>query len=146
MDGEATNENLNHEEETLLRSRTYVSSSIEESTTSENSRKKKKTPKGGDFDWSSIPKYLTTAKRPKNSPLKSFFLMIYLLYFRYTVELGISVLTYPEALIVNSLLGFLIFSVVNQGSRFIFNVFIWTWKLIKVFYWAYDNLGDEKSK
>lgn len=96
--------------------------------------------------WKNLPKFLITPQKLDRSVFKNFFLLIYLLYFRYTVEFGISVLTYPEAIAVNTILGFLLFSIVNQGSRFIFNAVIFLYKLARVVWWAYYHVDNAIMK
>lgn len=83
--------------------------------------------------------HMLIKKRPTGSTIKNFFLAIYLLYFRYSVETGVVSLTYPEAIFVNCIFGFLLFSLCNQGSRLIFSMCVWLYRFITCMFWAYEH-------
>lgn len=84
--------------------------------------------------------YFKSGRRPVNSPLRNFFLIVYLLYYRYTVEFGISVMTFAEAAVVNTLAVLIIFSSINQGSRLIFYSCKWLIRLARVMIWAFRHM------
>ena len=90
--------------------------------------------------------YLRMRRVASNSPVRNFVLIIYLLYFRYTVEFGISLLSYPEAFITNVILCIFFFSMVNQGSRLVFNIVLFLIRFVKVMVWALKNMDKVDIK
>ncbi|KAL6121845.1 hypothetical protein NUSPORA_01188 [Nucleospora cyclopteri] len=66
-------------------------------------------------------KLLLLHKKPTNSPVKNFLLVIYLLYYRYKVEFAISALTKNESIIVNTLVILLAYGIAKQFYLFVAN-------------------------
>lgn len=94
------------------------------------------------MSWKNLVMIAARKKKLKPSPIKHFYILIYFLYFRYKVEFGITLMTYPEAVITNTMLGFLVFSVINLGSRFVFNSFVRLWHILRCVVWAYSHMND----
>ena len=92
------------------------------------------------ISWESRSKMLLFKKKPTDSIMKNFGLIIYLLYYRYKVELGISVLTPTESFIVNIIILFFVFSIWNQGILFLFDTFMWSYKFIKSCLYVYNHM------
>ncbi|KAI4292029.1 hypothetical protein PAPHI01_1303 [Pancytospora philotis] len=96
------------------------------------------------LSWQNIMNVLHKKSRPKNSPLKHFIIMVYLLYLRYTAEFGITAMTYTEVLVFNVICFFTIFSIVNQGSRLIFFACVKLLYFLRCAYWAYTHRDEVK--
>jgi hypothetical protein len=91
-----------------------------------------------------IFKHMLVKKEVYSNPAKNFCLMIYLLLYRISLEIGISVLTPTEAVIMSVLYLVVIFSAVNQGSRVLFTVLKKACCLAADMLWIYMNLDEIK--
>lgn len=89
-------------------------------------------------------KHMLIKKEVYSNPAKNFCLMIYLLLYRISLEIGISILNPPEAVVVSTLYLIVIFSAVNQGSRLLFTTLKRMYYLTTDMVWIYSNL--EKIK
>lgn len=76
---------------------------------------------------------------------KDFCLMTYLLLYRISLELGISILTPAEAVVVSILYLVIAFSVVNQGTRLLLTVLKSAYCLAVDMAWIYMNLDRIRS-
>lgn len=96
----------------------------------------------------SVLKYETSAKLmlmkrpPSKFAIKNFFLVVYLLYYRYTVEFGISMMTFTETAIVNAVVAFLIYAVWKQGVSLLFHTLKFLWRVFKCAYWVYCHIDE----
>lgn len=93
------------------------------------------------MSWKNILRTTARKKRFEPSPIKHFYMLIYLLYFRYKVEFGITLMTYPEAIVTNMIVGFLVFSTINLGSRFLFSSLVWLWQFLRCIIWVYGHMS-----
>lgn len=90
----------------------------------------------------SIYKHMLMQKKVTSSPLKNFLMIVYFLYYRISLELGLCELTTTEAVIVDIFLLLIVFSLVNQGSRFIFGVFRKSMNFVWEAFWVYQHLDQ----
>lgn len=67
-----------------------------------------------------VYKHMIMKKKASNSTFKNFLLVIYFLYYRISIELGLCMLNNTEKLILTTIGLLIIFSIINQGSRIIF--------------------------
>jgi len=84
-------------------------------------------------------KYYVLKKHPFDSAWKNLGMSIYLLYFRYSVEMGVAVLTYPEAILMNFLLCYFIFALFNKGSRIFYQAVIFLLRIFYTYYQVYHS-------
>lgn len=89
--------------------------------------------------WESIINVIKR-RRAENSPVKHFMMLIYILYLRYSSEFGITLMTWPEAVIVNTIFAFLLFAVINQGSRLIFDSIVFMIRFARCMFWVYTHM------
>lgn len=85
-------------------------------------------------------KHMLMQKKVTNSILKNFFIMIYFMYYRISLEFGLVELSIPETIIVNSILLLILFSLLNQGSRFIYSILKVLYNFTVEMIWIYKNL------
>lgn len=89
-----------------------------------------------------IFKHMLAKKEVYSNPVKNFCLVIYLLLYRISLELGISLLTPAESVVVSALYLMIIFSAVNQGSRILFAVLTKAFYIVADIVWIYMNLDE----
>ncbi|ELA41545.1 uncharacterized protein VICG_01409 [Vittaforma corneae ATCC 50505] len=87
-----------------------------------------------------VYKHMLMQKKVTNSSLKNFLMIIYFLYYRISLELGLGELTTTEAVIVDIFLLMIVFSLVNQGSRFIFGMLVKSINFVREALWIYQHL------
>lgn len=92
-----------------------------------------------------IFKHMLMQKKVTNSSIKNFFMMIYFLYYRISLELGICMLSTIETIIVNFFLLLILFSSINQGSRLVFEALKKLAKATSECIWIYRNLDEIKQ-
>lgn len=85
-----------------------------------------------------LQRYFITTKKP-TTIVKKFLLVLYLLYVRYTIELGISLLTFYEAVVTNCLFFLTFVSLLNIGTKLICYLLLSIYNFIKVSFFFYRN-------
>lgn len=90
-------------------------------------------------------KHMLTRKKVSRNPIKNFFMLIYLLLYRVSLETGICVMTNTEAVIVSVLFFTVVFSAINQGSRYVFLLIKKIFVVAKDVAWVYYHLDELKS-
>jgi hypothetical protein len=92
------------------------------------------------MDKTNIFKHMLMQKKVTRSVLKNFFLMIYFLYLRLSLELGTAMLSRTEAFIVNIFYLFIFLAVIEQFSRYIFSILAKMPGLFMEILWIYKNI------
>lgn len=92
-----------------------------------------------------ILKHMLLQKKVTHSVVKNFFLMIYFLYFRISLELGTAMMTRLEAFIVNGIFTLILLATIDQGSRFLFSALVKLLGLIKEILWIYQNIEEVRK-
>ncbi|KAI5149826.1 hypothetical protein ENBRE01_1142 [Enteropsectra breve] len=92
--------------------------------------------------FNGVWKYMMLKKKHGKSPVKNFFLIIYHLYYRYTIETGVSSMSTFEALIVNTCFLLFFWSAVNRCTLLFYDFVVWGLKMAKCFISAYSAMGS----
>ncbi len=93
--------------------------------------------------WQNELKLLLLNKNPTKSTYKNFLLIIYLLYYRYSVEIGISGCSITEVIILNTIFLFLFISIYRITYNFIFTSVKNKIKMTIKIYKIYKNLESD---
>ncbi len=70
-----------------------------------------------------VYKHKLISREFTKNPIKDFILITYFLFYRISLELGISLMTTTESFIFTAIILLMLFSFINQGSRLLFQVF-----------------------
>ncbi len=93
-----------------------------------------------------IQEYINKGKIPRDSSIKIFLIKIYIIYLRYSVELGISLMTFSETCVINMLFFFAFISICNQIIKLILWICTFCLKFIKILIWIYNNYDLIKNQ
>lgn len=89
-----------------------------------------------------IYKHMLMQKKVTHSSINNFLLMIYFLYYRISLNLGIIDLTMTESVIVNIILCLILYSMINQVSWFMFRFVKHTLVFVSEIWWIYSNIDE----
>lgn len=98
------------------------------------------------MDWENRAKMLIMRRTPSKSIITNFFLIIYLLYYRYTIEFGVSIMTFPEALVCNTAIAFLAYAIIVQATACLTVWTIWFYRLLQCAWWAYNHIDEWEGR
>lgn len=90
-------------------------------------------------------KHMLSRKEVYGNQAKDFCLMIYLFLYRISLEIGISILTPVEAVVMSALYLVIAFSVINQGAKLLFTILHSVYSLTTDIVWIYTNLDRIKT-
>jgi len=95
---------------------------------------------------SNIFKHMLIRKQIFSNHAKNFVLMVYYLFYRISIEIGISVMTRAEAIAFISINSLIVFSVINQVARFLYDGSKWIYCIISKIVWIYYNIESIEEK
>lgn len=94
----------------------------------------------------SIYKHMLMQKKVTSSSINNFLLMIYFLYYRISLNLGLIDLTTTECVIVNTILCLILYSMINQVSWFMFKFVKHTVIVVSEIWWIYSNIDEIRKQ
>lgn len=92
-----------------------------------------------------IYKHKLVSRKFDRNPFKNFVLISYFLFYRISLELGISMMTTYESGVFFIIIILMLFSFINQGSRLVFRAGKNLIHFILEIIWIYKNIEEIKK-